>query len=189
MKIGYFVNQYPKISHSFIRREILALEQQGVRVSRYALESDLSELVDPSDISEFHKTEFLLNKGIITLIKSAFKALISKPIKWLCTLSLMHNIGWGSDRGLLRHYIYFLEACYLSQLLEKEDVTHLHAHFGTNPAAVALMASKLTGIPYSFTVHGPEEFDKPKFISLATKIEQSALLLPLVRSVKVKCFV
>jgi hypothetical protein len=29
MRIAYFINQYPKVSHSFIRREILALERQG----------------------------------------------------------------------------------------------------------------------------------------------------------------
>ena len=32
MHIAYFINQYPKVSHSFIRREILALERQGVEV-------------------------------------------------------------------------------------------------------------------------------------------------------------
>ena len=37
MHIAYFINQYPKVSHSFIRREILALERQGVEVQRIAL--------------------------------------------------------------------------------------------------------------------------------------------------------
>ena len=30
MNIAYFINQYPKVSHTFIRREILALERQGL---------------------------------------------------------------------------------------------------------------------------------------------------------------
>jgi len=30
LRVAYLVNQYPKVSHSFIRREILALERQGV---------------------------------------------------------------------------------------------------------------------------------------------------------------
>lgn len=37
MRIAYLVNQYPKISHSFIRREILALERQGFEVVRIAI--------------------------------------------------------------------------------------------------------------------------------------------------------
>lgn len=35
--IAYFTNQYPKVSHSFVRREILALEAHGVQVHRFAL--------------------------------------------------------------------------------------------------------------------------------------------------------
>ena len=36
----------------------------------------------------------------------------------------------------------------------------MHAHFGTNSATVAMFAHLLGGASYSFTVHGPEEFDK-----------------------------
>lgn len=32
MRIAYLINQYPKVSHSFIRREILELERAGVEV-------------------------------------------------------------------------------------------------------------------------------------------------------------
>ncbi len=34
MRVTYFTNQYPKVSHSFICRKILALERQGVEVVR-----------------------------------------------------------------------------------------------------------------------------------------------------------
>ena len=36
MHIAYFVNQHPKVSHSFIRREMLALERPGIEVQRIA---------------------------------------------------------------------------------------------------------------------------------------------------------
>jgi hypothetical protein len=47
MRIAYFINQYPKVSHTFIRREIQALEAMGLRVERFALRSPAEELVDP----------------------------------------------------------------------------------------------------------------------------------------------
>ena len=50
--IAYLVNQYPKVSHSFIRREILALERQGMEVQRIALRGWDAELVDDGDITE-----------------------------------------------------------------------------------------------------------------------------------------
>ena len=49
MKIAYFVNQYPKVSHSFIRREILAVERQGLEVLRIALRGWDGPLPDEED--------------------------------------------------------------------------------------------------------------------------------------------
>ncbi len=63
MAIGYFINQYPKVSHSFVRREILALEAQGITVHRWALRGWDAELVDPVDLSERDRTRFLLRGG------------------------------------------------------------------------------------------------------------------------------
>ena len=37
-RIAYLINQYPKTSHTFIRREILALERQGFTILRIALQ-------------------------------------------------------------------------------------------------------------------------------------------------------
>jgi len=51
-----------------------------------------------------------------------------------------------------------------------EKVDHLHAHFGTNSAEVAMLVRTLGGPPWSFTAHGPEEFDKAQFIALSHKI-------------------
>jgi colanic acid/amylovoran biosynthesis glycosyltransferase len=56
MKIAYFINQYPKVSHSFIRREILALEQRGFPVVRIALRGWDAPLVDAADESEAGRT-------------------------------------------------------------------------------------------------------------------------------------
>ena len=52
MRIAYFTNQYPKVSHSFIRREIQSLEQLGYDISRFAIRGEPSELVDPLDKDE-----------------------------------------------------------------------------------------------------------------------------------------
>jgi glycosyltransferase involved in cell wall biosynthesis len=39
---------------------------------------------------------------------------------------------------------------------------------------VALLCRELGGPAYSFTVHGPEEFDKPQFLKLREKVRRSA---------------
>ena len=50
--VAYLVNQYPKVSHTFIRREILALERSGITVERIALRGWDAEVVDPQDVAE-----------------------------------------------------------------------------------------------------------------------------------------
>jgi colanic acid/amylovoran biosynthesis glycosyltransferase len=45
MKIAYLVNKYPKVSHSFIRREIAALEACGLLVARFSIRECESELL------------------------------------------------------------------------------------------------------------------------------------------------
>jgi glycosyltransferase involved in cell wall biosynthesis len=47
----------------------------------------------------------------------------------------------------------FLQAGYLADLVGRHAVAHLHAHFATGPALVAMLAHDLVGIPYSFTAH------------------------------------
>ena len=70
LRVAYLINQYPKVSHSFIRREILALEQQGVEVQRFALRGWADELVDPADVAERDTREFiqvLVDAGAVSL--------------------------------------------------------------------------------------------------------------------------
>lgn len=176
-KIAYFINQYPKVSHSFIRREISALEQGGIHVERFALRVNAAELVDAEDKEELSKTQYLLSTPKAAIIATVLALLAKSPALFFSTLWLALSMGLRSDRGLLNHVFYFVEACLLSKSLKEKQVKHVHAHFGTNPATVVMLASKLGGIPYSFTVHGPEEFDKPEFLSLGRKVHSSAFVV------------
>src|SRR5262249_34080488 len=54
---------------------------------------------------------------------------------------------------------------------------HLHAHFGTNSAEVAMLLHALGGPRWSFTVHGPEEFDRGARIGLAEKMRQCTFVI------------
>jgi glycosyltransferase involved in cell wall biosynthesis len=43
-----------------------------------------------------------------------------------------------------------------------DPVTHIHAHFAHDPALVALLVSRLTGIPFSFTAHARDLYQIPQ---------------------------
>lgn len=177
MKIAYLVNQYPKISHSFIRREILALERNGYDVQRLAMRGWAGELRDEDDMRERAITRYVLQDGALALAIDVLRMAVKRPGPLLKALALACRIGVRSDRPLPLHLIYVAEACRIVPWMEAHGARHLHAHFGTNSTEVAMLAAMLGGPAYSFTVHGPEEFDKPEFLWLTEKIRRSAFVV------------
>ncbi|MDM9382276.1 glycosyltransferase [Chlorogloeopsis sp. ULAP01] len=177
LTIAYLINQYPKVSHSFIRREINSLEKHGIKIQRFAIRSCGNELVDEADIQELEKTQVVLGIGKIGLVISLIRVAIARPIRFLQALWLALRVGWRSERGILYHLIYLAEACVLLGWWEKAYVEHVHAHFGTNSTTVAMLCSAMGGPPYSFTIHGPEEFDCVQSLSLVEKVKRAAFVV------------
>ena len=174
MKIAYLVNTYPRASHSFIRREIHAMERLGFHIHRFAMRSDRAALVEAADKAEDARTEHLLEAGPSALLGAAFWGLRQRGA--LASLRLAMACGargaGGGDGtgGRLRHLVYWAEAAFVARRCQTLRIDHLHAHFGTNSTTVAMLAQALGGPRYSFTVHGPEEFDAPRALSLSDKI-------------------
>ncbi len=177
MRVAYFINQYPKVSHSFIRREILALERLGVIVQRIALRGLNDTLVDSDDISERANTQYVLDQGLLSVLLSVVKVFFLRPVTFFLTLKLALKMGWRADRVLPYHIIYFAEACQVFLWMKAFGAQHVHAHFGSNSAEVVMLAHALGGPSFSFTVHGPEEFDKPQTLKLAEKIQRAAFVV------------
>jgi glycosyltransferase involved in cell wall biosynthesis len=168
MTIAYLVNHYPKVSHSFIRREILGLEEAGVQVRRFTLRGADADLPDPQDQAEAEKTEVVLGQGGVRLLLATLGQLLRHPGRWFKAFRTAWAMGQGAPGRILRQMAYLVEACWLADKMD--GIQHLHAHFGTNAAAVARLTHILSGVPYSFTVHGPEEFDGPLMLDLPGKI-------------------
>ena len=177
MRIAYLINQYPKISHTFIRREIRALERQDIDVTRIAIRGWDAEVLDEDDKSEQLKTRYVLRDGAARLLTAALAMALLHPVQFYQGLGLAFRMSRSSDRPLLLHLAYLAEACRIQPWLIQDRIEHLHAHFGTNSAEVAMLTHALGGPPWSFTVHGPEEFDKPQSIGLPEKIRRCAFVV------------
>lgn len=173
-KITYFINHYPKVSHSFIRREILSLERQGFSIQRLAVRGYDGPLPDVEDRQERERTHYLLRGGWHRVLFAPLLALLRSPWRFFAALWLAIRSSRDSDRTLAHHLIYFIEACCIVPLMRRFGSEHLHAHFGTNSADVVMLARVLGGPPYSFTAHGPEEFFRP--VGLREKIHRAAFV-------------
>lgn len=172
MKLAYLINQYPKVSHTFIRREIAALERRGATVCRYALRGWDAEVADPADRDEKARTHYLLRGGLLPLLVAMLAVACTRPRRWGAALRLAWRMS-RLDHRLPFHLAYLGEACALLRDLRGKGVEQLHAHFGTNATEVAMLCRVLGGPPFSFTVHGPEEFDNVAQLGLGEKIRRA----------------
>jgi colanic acid/amylovoran biosynthesis glycosyltransferase len=176
MKIAYLINQYPKTSHTFIRREIAALEIIGVTVHRVAIRGRDDVLVDDQDLRERELTHYILDGGILGIVAAVFVFATRCPRRFGSALLEALRLTSKTNRPKIFHLIYFAEACALARYCGRHDIHHVHAHFGTNPAEVALLAHIVGNLTFSFTVHGPDEFDCPQYLGIQEKIEKASFV-------------
>jgi colanic acid/amylovoran biosynthesis glycosyltransferase len=176
MRVGYIVSEYPKVSHTFIRREIEAVEACGIDVERISIR-DGGEVVDPRDLVEHGRTTRLLDRGTSALLGAGLRCLLRAPLRSLRTFLLACRMGLNADRPMPVHWVYFLEAAMVADLVRRRAINHLHAHFGSNPAEVAMLAAQLSGITFSFTAHGTVETDNARAIGLPAKIRAAAFVV------------
>lgn len=167
MRIGYLVNTYPRPSHSFIRREIAALERRGFDIHRMAMRGDAQALSDPADLAEHARTERVLDAGAKRLLLGLAR---QAPGPLRAALRMARGRAKAGESSLARQVIYMAEGAHVAARAKALGLRHIHAHFGTNSARVAAYARIFGGPPFSFTVHGPEEFDNVLPLDLGGKL-------------------
>lgn len=167
-KIAYFINQYPKTSHTFIRREILALEAKGVDVFRISVWGEHpSNILSVVDQREAEATVYLSKHKKLAFFGVIISSIFTNPVR--LSKAFVTTIRLRRHSGLIRSVIYLLEALALKKISTDENISHIHAHFGTNPAMVCMLCRILGGPEYSYVIHGPEEFDRPSDLALREK--------------------
>jgi colanic acid/amylovoran biosynthesis glycosyltransferase len=174
MRIAYFTNRYPHASHSAIRREIVALEKLGVQIDRVSIRP-AGDIVDPADRAEIEKTFVVFDHLLQAVLVGLYWA-IRHPVGTFRALRAALTLAY-KQHAFVKNLLYFAEALALAYWLTARGIAHVHGHFGTNPAAV-LMFCRLAGGPgYSFTVHGPDEFDSPRALLLRDKIHHASFVV------------
>ncbi len=176
-RIAYLTNAYPRPSHSFIRREILALERQGFDVRRFSIRPNDCALPDEADRRELEHTAILLDGRYAALLLAVGAMALRRPRRFARALAMTLGMCTRGLADVPRHLAYLAEASRLVGVLEAAGIAHVHVHFGTNPAAVARLARQLGRLTYSITVHGPDEFDAPVALSLRAKAADAAFVV------------
>ncbi len=170
MKLAYLLNSYPMTSTTFIRREIAALERAGVPVKRFAVRHWEERLVDPQDMSERDRTEYLLTGNKAGLMTGLARYALLHPRTFGEAFEAVSEMNRAAGGAFVRHTAYLSQAIRLKKRCVQLGIDHIHAHFSTNASTVAMLCRRLGGPSYSFTVHGPDELELFAVNSLTDKV-------------------
>jgi colanic acid/amylovoran biosynthesis glycosyltransferase len=149
MKVGYVLKRYPRYSETFIVNEILAHEASGLEIEIFALRP-------PTD-NHF--------QDVISRVQAPVNYVQSSGIRAPEFWEALQRVGelrpdvWPElehARGEEGREVF--QALQLALATHEKGITHLHAHFGTDAAAVARLASKFGRVPYTFTAHAKDIF-------------------------------
>ena len=148
-RVGYVVKRYPRFSETFIVNEILAHEAAGGMV-------EIFSLYPPND------THF---QDVISQVRSRVTYVPGEGLRAVDFWSALEQSGaempgfWeamSEVRGVNAREVF--QGVWLAKRARSMGVRHLHAHFGSTAAGVARVASRLSGIPYTFTAHAKDIF-------------------------------
>ncbi|PHP27776.1 glycosyltransferase family 4 protein [Limimaricola cinnabarinus] len=171
----WLTGEYPRATDTFIQREVAALRDLGITVETASVRrTDPAHHVGPEQRAEaaatFHLLERALNPVAITRAKLSA---LCRPARFWRALALAWRSAPKGLRGRLYNMIYFGEALVLAQRMQARGITHLHNHIAKSSGTVAMLASEISGIPYSFTLHGPDIFFAPEQWALGEKIARA----------------
>lgn len=155
MKIAYMMSRFPKLTETFVLYEIVEMEKRGMAVSIYPLLRESHTVSHPDAdqlVSRAHYAPFLSS----AIVGANLRVFRQEPRKYVGTLWEALRGTFGSLKFFGGAVAFFPKAVMFAAQMQAERVQHLHAHFATHPALAALIVHRLTGIPFSFTVHGTD---------------------------------
>lgn len=154
-KVAYIMSRFPKITETFVLYEIIAVQAQGVQAELYPLQRERTTAMHPEAAPLVEAAHFLPMLAP-RFLGAHWHYLRRKPRAYLGALWDALRATWGSARYFGGILAFFPKTVVFAQMMERDGVSHIHAHFASHPAAAAFIIHRLTGIPYSFTAHGSD---------------------------------
>lgn len=179
LRVAYLVSQYPALSHSFIEREIEALRAHGVEVETFTVRrSDPDQLTTQLMRDEAARTPALRTAGPLDYAQAALALLRQGASSAVTGGWKAWHSGRSDPRSKLWQGFYLAEAILLHRWMLERDLRHVHAHFANVAADVARLVVALGRAQdgadspwrWSFTMHGPTEFEDVPGFDLAAKV-------------------
>lgn len=170
-RIAYLLGSFPCLSETFILHEILELEHQGLTLHLFSFSEPSEGKMHEAVRNVQSPVTYVSRHSMLVIMATTVRRLLKAPRRFLrtCIVMLTHY----RRRSTLRLLLY---AAFLTDQLEREGITHLHAHYATEPASVAQSVNLLIGTSYSFTAHAHDIYHSSK-AELAYKMQMARFVV------------
>lgn len=149
-KILYFIPEFPRISETFIEREVSWLIELGT------LDIKILSLAKASGTTSQKVQDRIIYKRISWLTcLMALKYLFLAPYE---LFSSFREYWKGTKNTQVRKLHFFLKSVAYTYVIENLKPEHIHVHFLSWPSSTAMIASRILGIPYSISGHARDVF-------------------------------
>lgn len=145
-RVGYVLKTYPRISQTFVLTEILAHERAGLNMDIFSLRR--------TDDTRFHAALSRVKSPVFQVGRSSTR--VNTVLNELREHAQHLPRLWQVFEESGAEAEDLLQAAQISRAILERGIVHLHAHFGTVATAVARLASRITGVSYSFTAHAKD---------------------------------
>lgn len=152
-RIGIILKSYPRLSETFIVNELRGLEAAGHRLAIFSMQTADTTLRHQI-VDTVHAPVTYPETGwprIRRLAADNWATLRRHPTGYL-------RAWWSALKHFYRlaGFKHLFRAAQVVRWAEREQVTHLHAHFAHSPASVAYFAHLIARIPYSISGHAKD---------------------------------
>lgn len=173
-RVAYIMSRFPLLTETFILREMLELERQGMALAIFPLlreqpsvrHDEVGQLAAP-----VHYTPFLSR----SIIKANFVFMRRDIRRYFGLLWSVLKSNWGSVNLCVGALGIFPKSVYFARQVERCGIRHVHAHYATHPALAAYIISELTDVSFSFTVHAHDIFLQQQM--LAEKVHRALFVV------------
>jgi glycosyltransferase involved in cell wall biosynthesis len=173
--IAYLAGQFPLRSETFVYREVRELRRRGWTVIAGALNPS-ADASDPN-FKDLSDGAFVVYEP--GWIGRSFAEFFAHPLSSLATIftAIGDAIAPGESivwRDRLKLPAQAFAALGLARRLRDRGVERIHCHFAHAPTTVGMYAARALGIPFSFTGHANDLFQRRAL--LAKKLQRAAFV-------------
>ncbi len=153
--IAYIANEFPSSMEPYVMDEIAELRRHGVEVICCSGKRVSPEGLSLAERAFWKETRFSEPLTDGQLVRAAQRLVSDRQKLWQLVRPLL--VDPGASAGLrIRALGHTLMGAALAEDLGAFEVTHIHAHHGYFASWMALVAARLLGIGFSFTLHGSD---------------------------------